>query len=194
MKDPLSLSLTEENRVSLAASTYTFSDTDEMCSSRETSPLQLLDELLLKSNKDERRAISPGHVKEQRQLFERRSVESPKSADKQAALTENQNISTKSSMEKLKDILSQEKLATVISPGTESDSSSVSKPTAKPPSQAGLATNSASMSSSFTESQSQGCMNFLIPPPCVGEFYQVCWGRISSCEEGNGLSRLWGIF
>ena len=25
-----------------------------------------------------------------------------------------------------------------------------------------------------------------------GEVYQVCWGRISSCEEGKGISGLWG--
>ena len=25
-----------------------------------------------------------------------------------------------------------------------------------------------------------------------GEVYQVCGGRISSCEEGKGISRLWG--
>ena len=32
-------------------------------------------------------------------------------------------------------------------------------------------------------------MNFLTPPPhCTGEeVYQVCCGRISSCEEGKGI-------
>ena len=25
-----------------------------------------------------------------------------------------------------------------------------------------------------------------------GEVYQVCWGRISICEEGKEISRLWG--
>ena len=35
----------------------------------------------------------------------------------------------------------------------------------------------------------QGCIKFL-PPPGLGEDYQVCWGRISSCEEGKGISWL----
>ena len=41
---------------------YYFSDIDEMGSSRETSPLELLDELFKKSDQkmDERRNISPG--------------------------------------------------------------------------------------------------------------------------------------
>merc|ERR1719309_148168 len=38
----------------MAASTSTFSDIEEVCSSRETSPLELLHELLLKKNEETR--------------------------------------------------------------------------------------------------------------------------------------------
>ena len=34
-----------------------------------------------------------------------------------------------------------------------------------------------------------GCIKFLIPPPRV---YQACWGITLCCEEGKGLSWLWG--
>ena len=41
------------------------------------------------------------------------------------------------------------------------------------------------------ESQEQGCIKSLIFFPRAG-VYQVCWGRISICEEGKGISWLLG--
>ena len=33
----------------------------------------------------------------------------------------------------------------------------------------------------------QGCIKILIPPTLGVKLYQVCWRRISSCEEGKGI-------
>ena len=33
----------------------------------------------------------------------------------------------------------------------------------------------------------QRCIKFLIPPSGGGGVNQVCWGRISSCEEGKEI-------
>ena len=87
------------------------SDVDEMCSSRETSPLELLDELFKKTDKDERKAISPGLVKENRQIFERKSQDNlNKLIGKSAKITE--KYKEQSSMEKLRTIMQSEQVPT----------------------------------------------------------------------------------
>jgi len=147
----------------MAASTNTFSDIDEMGSSRETSPLELLDELFKKSDQkmDERRNISPGLVKENRLLFEQKSREnldqsfenSPNRVEKSAE---------RSSQGNLKDIMQVEK-SSIKQPIMRAGSglrvadkpqtcANLSSPAQDP--MVSSVTNSVSMSSSFTESQS----------------------------------------
>ncbi|XP_023338321.1 uncharacterized protein LOC111708998 isoform X10 [Eurytemora carolleeae] len=153
----LSLSDHQTNR-DMTTSTNTFSDVDEMCSSRETSPLELLDELFKKTDKDERKAISPGLVKENRQIFERKSQDNiNKLIGKSAKITE--KYKEQSSMEKLRTIMQSEQVPTkpvtsLLSPDeTDSSLTGVSKSSTKQSFQDMTAsiTNSISMCSSYTE-------------------------------------------
>jgi len=162
--------LQEQSDRLLARSTNTFSDIEEMCSSRETSPLELLDELLRRQQEksDERKSISPGHVRENCQRFEQTSATSAQTAQEATYVSGNNNNSSFPQTKSGKSILnkaSMDKPAKheIVSPssseGENSSLTSVSKPSVRqnPSSNqemCGSVTNSISMSSSFTESQS----------------------------------------